>query len=229
MVNGPRNALGHWGAGCQATSQVVRRTYQLLPAPRIGWEVEESDEIPEEFLIASPAAVDTATLASLLSRNRQAVRTQWKMALPNLLGTQASWEVWVKESMKEVRANSPVAAQGAAMNWFASAFKLQLTPAELWFVSPEMEAFDNSLSSHLQSLLAAAPGTNGREFVRRMLSLENAALAAGRTIPARKLVSMLAHHSVKDPTYADALHEAAFAALEVTGASVQDATSLTRS
>ena len=109
------------------------------------------------------------------------------------------------------------------MGWFASAFKLELGLDQLWFVDPTLQAWDDSLSTHLQQLLINAPGTAGRECTRRILSPENSSLTVGRTIPARKLISMIAYNSIKDPTYSEQLYEATFAQVENHGGSIQDA------
>ena len=135
----------------------------LLPKPQVGWELAESDEIPSTFLEPAANAIEAATMASLLAGNRPAARIAWKLSLPNLLGTSAQWETWVKEAMKEIRSQSPIAHQGGAMGWFASAVKLELGLDQLWFVDPILQAWDDSLSTHLQQLLINAPGTAGRE------------------------------------------------------------------
>ena len=93
----------------------------LLPKPQVGWEMSESDIIPATFLQPSQTAVEAATMASLITGNRPAVKIAWKIVMPNLLGTSAQWELWIKDAMKECRACSPIAHQPAAVQWFASA------------------------------------------------------------------------------------------------------------
>ena len=51
--------------------------------------------------------------------------------------------------------------------------------------------------------------------------MEDEAIGVGKTTPARKLLSMLGRHSLKDPSFAEQLWEAKFTSLTVDGASLQ--------
>ena len=108
------------------------------------------------------------------------------------------------------------------MTWACKAFKLELSQPELWHIEPFLQSYDDSLAAHLTTLLCGADGTAGREFARRIRSMESHAMQIGKTLPARKLLSMCGQHSLKDPSYSDALWESRFTALCCAGPSLQD-------
>ena len=126
--------------------------------------IEETDEVPPTFLVVTQASLEAASMSSILNGGRQAPRLNWQIPLPNLLGTAAEWEGWVKSAMKECRENAPLSFQPMAMSWLSDAFKLLLTDEALWHVPPELVTYDNSLAKYLDRLLKDAPGAAGREF-----------------------------------------------------------------
>ena len=203
-------------------SNVVRRTSCLLPTPIVGWERQEDDSIPASFLDVSPAALEQASLAALLTGGRPAARIAWKFAAPMLQGTTTQWSTWITEVMREVRAHSPPQHSASSMQWAVQAFKLELTPQQLWHVEPTLQSFDDSLALHLAGLLRAYEGTPGREFARRLNRMDDQSIAIGRTVPARKLLSMLGQHSLKDPTYSEQLWESKFNSMAAPGVGLQD-------
>ena len=71
-------------------------------------------------------------------------------------------------------------------------------------------------------MLRAYPDNAGREFTRRLNRMDDLAIGAGKTVPARKLLSMLGQHSLKGPSFSDQLWEAKFASICAAGASLQD-------
>ena len=58
--------------------------------------------------------------------------------------------------------------------------------------------------------------------MRRLNRMDDEAIGARRTAPARKLLSMLGQHSLKDPTFSEQLWEAKFNSMIAPGVSVQD-------
>ena len=62
--------------------------------------------------------------------------------------------------------------------------------------------------------------TGDASFLRRLASLERETLMAGKSVPFRKLVSMIAHRSIRDPLQEDNLHESDFNKLVASGTSV---------
>ena len=101
-------------------------------------------------------------MSSVLNMGRQAPKLHWQIAMPNLLGSAAEWEAWIKGAMKEARGNSPLSFQPQAMAWVAEAFKLTGSSDLLWHVPAELVAFDNSLAMHLDKLMKEAPGPAGK-------------------------------------------------------------------
>ena len=74
--------------------------------------------------------------------------------------------------------------------WITSAFKLLVSADDIWHVPSELRAFDQSLSRAIETLMR---NTADASFLRRLASLERETLMAGKSVPFRKLVSMIAH------------------------------------
>ena len=203
-------------------TNVVRKSNCLLPTPIVGWERQEDDTVPATFLDVRPEAIEAASLASLLTGGRPAARIAWKFPAPKLQGTTTEWSEWISGVMKEVRANSPPHHASTSMVWAVSAFKLELSQQQLWHIEPSLQSFDDSLALHLSTLLRSYADTAGREFTRRLNRMEDEAIGVGETLPARKLLSMLGQHSLKDPSFAEQLWEAKFSSLTTTGPMLQD-------
>ena len=102
---------------------VVRRAYTLLPQSRHSLDIEESDAIPATFLEPVPAAIEQAGVAAALNMGRQAPKLQWKVVMPNLLGSSADWEVWITALLKESRSNAPLSHQPHAVRWLGKSFE----------------------------------------------------------------------------------------------------------
>ena len=146
--------------------------------------------MPSDFLAIRPESVEAASMAALLTGGRPPAKINWKFAAPCLTGTTTQWSEWISTVMKEVRSNSPPHHTASSMTWAVSAFKLELTQQQLWFIEPSLQSFDDSLALHLSSLLRGAEGTAGREFSRRIARMEDQAIGVGKTLPSRKLLSM---------------------------------------
>ena len=61
------------------------------------------------------------------------------------------------------------------------------------------------------------------EFARRLRSLDKPAMSAGKTIPSRKLLCMVAYRAIRDPQWEDGLREQAFRNLTSDGGSIAQA------
>ena len=86
------------------------------------------------------------------------------------------------ELLKEARIHAPLSVADHMFNWIGSAFALRATQADVWEVPLELRRYDQSLSSHLEGLMRA---TGDASFVRRIMSLERAAMAHGKSISSR--------------------------------------------
>ena len=63
-------------------TNIVRRPHHLLPTPIIGWERQENDSIPTEFLTALPGSLESASMAALLTGGRPPAKISWKFGEP---------------------------------------------------------------------------------------------------------------------------------------------------
>ena len=207
------------GTVAPIASLVVRRTYSLLPQPRHHLSIVEDDSIPEAVLSAPALMDDASGLAAALLGQRSAPALSWKMeALP--LGKAApEWEAWGRELLKEGWRNCPVAARPCVVTWLASSFALTASQEDVYTVPPALRSFDASPKQFLAKLMR---DSSDADFARRLEALEMGCLFGGKSVPARKLVGMIAHRAIRDPREADYTAEKLFESIAMTGSTVDD-------
>ena len=186
-------------------SLLIRRCYSLLPKARHALDIYESDSVPDAFLTPSDAAVNANALATALNNGRAAIRISWRFGPPPLTGDGALWEAWISSLLKEARQHSPQNVADSIMPWLTKAFVLEASTDDLWEVPLELRAFDQSLAAVLEGRMSG-----DAEFARQLRQLDRAAMQVGKSVPARKLLSMLGFRAIRDPTYEDSLYESAF-------------------
>ena len=119
--------------------------------------------------------------------------------------------------LKESRVNAPVAVADQMFSWLSSAFGLRAAIDDILTVPAELRVFDQSLSGHLELLVKSSADAS---FARRLMFLERECMQCGKSVPARKLLIMIAHRAIRDPSQEDALSESAFVRLVADGTSV---------
>ena len=87
------------------------------------------------------------------------------------------------ELLKECRIDAPVAVADHVFSWVGGAFALPASVDDIWLVPQELRAYDQSLSSHLEGLMKSSGDAS---VLRRIMSLERAAMAHGKSVPACK-------------------------------------------
>ena len=200
-------------------SLVVHKAQSLLPAAQHHLSIIESDIVPEWFLNSPVAVEDSTTLAAAILGQRQQPNLQWKMAAIPLGRACHEWEEWAKSLLIESFRNSPASAQPYMVTWVASAFSLSAGVDDVWTVPPSLRGFDESLKRALEAKMAESLDA---DWIRRLAALTWTCLHGGRTIPARKLLSMIAVRSIRDPKEADCMGERTFEAVAMIGTSVEE-------
>ena len=149
----------------------------------------------------------SASLTAALLGGRTAPNLVWRTPPAPLTDTSAQWEAWIALLLKGCYKSSPMSAQSQIVSWLSNSFKLLCSTDDLWTIPAELRSFDHSLAAHLECQLRASADP---EFGRRMKRLDSLALHAGKSVPSRKWLSMIAYRSIRDPQYEDEFYEAAF-------------------
>ena len=178
----------------------------LLPKDSHALDIMESDLIPASFYAG--VGQHTEDAISVLIADRPLGRIVFRVGVPPLTSGKRSMEAWVREAISELPLLCPRGASAEIMRWFLQAMRLEITPDAMWSVPGHLAAFDRSYSLHLKGLLSADP-----EFSRRIEHLEWDCLAVGRTLPARKLISMIGYRIIRDPVSNDGIHIAEWGSL----------------
>ena len=101
----------------------------------------------------------------------------------------------------------------------ASSFALTADKDDVYTMPPALRSFDASLKQFLAKLMR---DSNDADFARRLETLEMGCLFGGKSVPARKLVGMIAHRAIRDPREADWTAERLFESTVMIGSTVDD-------
>ena len=174
---------------------LTRAAPELLPTARILADLKETDEVPQEFAFGSPAEAEAVDHLAVVLGDRPLQNVAFDLQPIPFKANRVSAEGWLRALLLECQRRSPGSTSGVMVSWIKEAFSLEAPPSLLWGVPPRLRHYDSCLAHKLSSMIKAE---GGHVLSRRVVHLETEALAIGRSVPARKLISMICWALTRD-------------------------------